>query len=66
MFGAALQKMLIGLGLKKAPSAPDPSPGAENDFVARHGRSYGNAADPLSDEARFELERLKSLPRSRR
>jgi len=65
MLTAIFHKALIALGLSKAPprksSAPD-----EEDFVARHGLSYGEAADPISKEAHFEVERLKSVKPSRR
>ena len=64
MLGGLIHKLLIHFGLRKAPT-PTPSPPAD-DFVARHGLSYGEASDPISKEAHFEIERLKSLPRRRR
>jgi hypothetical protein len=64
MFGVAFNKMLLALGLKKAPPAPSATAlSAEDDFVARYGLSYGEAADPLSKEARFEAERQKNFRR---
>jgi hypothetical protein len=65
--GSFFNNLYVRLGLRKTPAAGEPvaSP-AEDDFVARHGRSYGEDPDRLSAEQRFELERLKSLPRNRR
>jgi hypothetical protein len=43
-------------GNRKTESTPiDP-----DDIVARNGLSYGPASDPISNEARVELERQKS------
>lgn len=67
MIGAVFHKMLLALGLRKSPLAVyQPRPPSEDDFVARHGLSYGEAADPISKEARFEAERLKSTRVPRR
>jgi hypothetical protein len=60
MVRAVLQKMLKAIGLTKATSARDPAlPGT--DFVARHGLSHRESSDLLTDEARLEIERLKSV-----
>jgi len=67
MPGGIVHKLLIALGLKKAPRAPRGiTPADKDDFVARHGLSYGESPDLLSDEARFEAERQKNFRRSPR
>jgi hypothetical protein len=66
MFGAVFHKMLIALGLRKAPQRRDPAPAGKDDFVARYGLSYGESPDLMSDEARFEAERQKNFRRSPR
>jgi hypothetical protein len=67
MLGAFFEKMLIALGVRKASPTPRvASEPADDDFVARHGLSYGEAADPISKEAHFEVERLKSIKPHRR
>ena len=64
MLGAVLRKVLIGIGVRKAPPAPRPATIAEdNDLVARYGLSYGEAADPISNEVRFEAERQRGFRR---
>jgi hypothetical protein len=64
MTGAAsfFRKIGISLGLRKAPPTPRvATPPADDDFVARYGLSYGAAPNLMSDEARFEEERLKTI-----
>jgi hypothetical protein len=65
MLGAVFHKMLMALGLRKPPPRELAAP-VEDDFVARNGLSYGEASDPISKEAHFEVERQKSMPRNRR
>jgi hypothetical protein len=65
MLDALLHNLLVALGLRKAPSSPSTAP-SEDDFVARYGLSYGEAADPISKEAHLEIERLKSIKPRRR
>jgi hypothetical protein len=64
MFGAIIHKLLIKLGLKKNLAACVPTP-PQDDFVARHGLSYGERPEPLTDEARTYIERLKTFRRTR-
>jgi len=64
MFAAVFHKMLVALGLRKVPTPlHEPSSPAAKDFVARYGLSYGEAADPISKEVRFEAERQKNFRR---
>lgn len=66
MLGGIFHRTLIALGLRKPqPPRAAPSP-PEDDFVARHGLSYGEAAYPISKEARFEAERQKNFRRGPR
>jgi hypothetical protein len=46
--GSFFNNLYVRLGLRKTPAAGEPvaSP-AEDDFVARHGRSYGEALIPF-------------------
>jgi hypothetical protein len=60
MLGVIFDKALIALGLRKAEPRKAARP-AEDDFVARHGLSYGEGADPISKDAHLEVERLKSI-----
>ena len=64
MFGATIHKLLVKLGVKKASAACVPAP-PPDDFVARHGLSYGEKPEPLTDEARTYIERLKTFRRTR-
>jgi hypothetical protein len=67
MIGPVFNKILLALGVRKAPPAlRDSATAHDDDFVARHGLSYGEAADPISKEGHLQIERLKSLPRIRR
>ena len=69
MIGAVVSRfsnLCIRLGLRKARPVSAPIAPATDDFVARHGLSYGEAADPISKEAHFQIERLKCWPRNRR
>ncbi len=63
---ALLQRILMALGLKQAAPQRKPAAPAEDDFVARHGLSYAEAADPISKEVHLEIERLKSVKPPRR
>ena len=65
MLGEIFDKFLIALGVRKTPLR-ESAASNDDDFVARHGLSYGEAADPISKEARFEAERQKSFFRNRR
>jgi hypothetical protein len=66
MFGAILHNMLLAIGLKKAPPAsPEATPPVSDDFVARHGLSYGEAPEPLPEEASSYIQRLKTFRRTR-
>jgi hypothetical protein len=52
----------MALGLHKvSPTARAQNETADDDFVARHGLSYGETRDPISKEAHLEVERLKSV-----
>jgi hypothetical protein len=61
MPGALLHRLLMALGRKQATPLREAAAPAEDDFVARHGLSYAEAADPISKEAHLEIERLKSV-----
>jgi hypothetical protein len=65
MFGAVLQRMLLALGFRKAPPARNAALPADDDFVARHGLSYGDAPEPLTDEARTYIDRQRTFRRTR-
>jgi hypothetical protein len=65
MLGVIFHKMLLALGLKKAPPVRDPLPAAPEDFIARHGLSYGEAPEPLPEEASSYIQRLKTFRRTR-
>jgi hypothetical protein len=66
MFGEMLRKVFLVLGFKKAAPVHPSTASEKDDFVAHHGLSYGEAADPISREAHFEVERLKSIKPPRR
>ena len=67
MIGVIFGRMLVSLGLKKAPPAPRQSvPPAKDDFIARYGLSYGESPDLMTEEQRIEVERLKTVRPPRR
>jgi hypothetical protein len=63
MLGILFHRKLIALGLLKPWPRRETAEPAQDDFVARHGLSYGESPDLLSDEARFEAERQKNFRR---
>ena len=69
MIGAVVslfKNLGAALGLRKAPPTPaagGAAPIEHDDFVARYGLAHGEAPDPISNESRVEIERMKSFRR---
>jgi hypothetical protein len=57
-----LKSLLHRMLRRSATGAPTESPPAETaDFVARYGLSHRSVDDPVSDAAKLEIERLKTM-----